>query len=194
MDAWSKSIYKNIKDVKTTLVFSNVESLYFVEDKMQNEGKTILNINRIFAGGDNKYYKNTKTKEYFYQNNLEELLLTDLPEKKWQIIQESKKIGNYLCFKAIDIASKNTKMKPVVWFTPQIPVSFGPKEFNGLPGLVVLVEMTKRAISISEIVLNPKKEIKVKKPIKGRKETIEENNKRMESYKNFFKKNHNPYI
>tara|TARA_R110002072_G_scaffold62842_3_gene156993 strand:+ start:5295 stop:5645 length:351 start_codon:yes stop_codon:yes gene_type:complete len=101
-------------------------------------------------------------------------MLIEIDEKKWEITQESKKIGNYLCYKAIDIASTNRKMKPVVWFTPEIPVSFGPLKYNGLPGLVILVEMYKRTISVSEIILNPKDEIIIEKPKKGEKITAEE--------------------
>lgn len=179
MDKWMKDIFKNTPDVKVFLEFDNGKSLYYVEDKMQNDGKSKLNLNRTFAGGDNKYYRNANTKEQFHESTtFGEPLLIELQVKKWKITQESKKIGNYLCFKAIDIESKNRKMKPVVWFTPQIPFSFGPKEFNGLPGLVILVEMSKRTISASNITLNPKKEIVIKKPTKGKKITAEESSKR----------------
>lgn len=175
MEKMMRDVFKNAKDVEALLEFSNGESLYYLEDKMQNDGKAQLNINRTFAGGDNKYYKNTKTKEYFNESStFGELLLIEIEPKKWEITQESKKIGNYLCYKAIDIASTNKKMKPVVWFTPEIPVSFGPLKYNGLPGLVILVEMSRRTISASEIVLNPKEKIVVVKPTKGKKMTAKE--------------------
>ena len=175
MDKWMRDIFENTPDVKAFLEFNNNEAIYFVEDKMQNDGKPTYNVNRIFAGGDNTYYKNTKTGEYFNESSsFGELLLIEIDEKKWEITQESKKIGNYLCYKAIDIASTNRKMKPVVWFTPEIPVSFGPLKFNGLPGLVILVEMSKRTISASEIILNPKEKIIINKPTKGEKITAEE--------------------
>ena len=175
MDKWMRDIFENTPDVKAFLEFNNTEALYFVEDKMQNDGKPTYNVNRTSAGGDDKYYKNTKTKEYFKENStFGELMLIEIDEKKWEITQESKKIGNYLCYKAIDIASTNRKMKPVVWFTPEIPVSFGPLKYNGLPGLVILVEMYKRTISVSEIILNPKDEIIIEKPKKGEKITAEE--------------------
>ncbi len=91
-------------------------------------------------------------------------------DKKWKITQETKKIGKYLCFKAIDIESTNTKMKPVVWFTPELPVPFGPLDFNGLPGLVIRVEMAGgRTLSASKIELNPKGKIIIKKPTEGEK-------------------------
>ena len=186
MDKWMRDILKNTPPVNAYLEFSNNEALYYVEDKMQNDGKSTFNLTRTAAGSDHKYYKNTDTKEYFYENNTGELLLTDIEPRKWKITQESKNIGGYICFKAIDLSS--TKKTTFVWFAPQIPVSFGPKDFNGLPGLVLLVEMKKRTFTASKIVLNPKKKIKIKKPTKGRKETIEEYNKRVDAFMKFLHK------
>ena len=186
MDKWMRDILKKTPPVNAYLEFTNNESLYYVEDKMQNDGKSTFNLTRTAAGSDHKYYKNTDTKEYFYENNTGELLLTDIEPRKWKITQESKNIGGYICFKAIDLSS--TKKTTFVWFAPQIPVSFGPKDFNGLPGLVLLVEMKKRTFTASKIVLNPKKKIKIKKPTKGRKETIEEYNKRVDAFMKFLHK------
>jgi GLPGLI family protein len=175
MDKWMRDIFENTPKVNAYLDFVNGESMYYVEEKMEVDGKSTFNMNRTFAGGDNKYYKNTKTKEHFTQNSsFGELLLIEIEPKKWKITQESKQIGKYLCFKAIDIESTNKKMKPIAWFTPQLPVSFGPLEYNGLPGLVILVEMHKRTISASEILLNPKEKIVVVKPTKGKKLTAKE--------------------
>ncbi|MFQ3306441.1 MAG: GLPGLI family protein [Patiriisocius sp.] len=55
MDKWMRDVFENTPDVKAFLEFNNNESLYFVEDKMQNDGKATYNVNRTFAGGDNKY-------------------------------------------------------------------------------------------------------------------------------------------
>lgn len=138
-----RDVFENIPNVNAYLEFSNKEALYYVEDKMQNEGKIIFNVNRTFAGGDNKYYKNSETKEYFIQNDVfEELLLIEMIPIKWKITQESKKIGNYLCFKAeTSIERENSKgkfnQKIIAWFAPELPYNFGPKEFNGLPGLII---------------------------------------------------------
>ncbi|MDD7915639.1 GLPGLI family protein [Polaribacter sp. MSW5] len=89
----------------------------------------------------------------------------------------------------MDIESTNTKMKPIAWFTPQIPVSFGPLEYNGLPGLVILVEMSNRTISASKIVLNPKEKIEFKKLIKGDRITEEKYNEKMKTLWNSINKN-----
>lgn len=184
----AKSFFKNTSNVNAYLEFSNGESMYYVEEKLEVDGKTTFNMNRIFADGDNKIYKNTKAKVYL-KENLRENLLIEKEEKKWEITQESKQIGNYLCFKAIDIESTNTKMKPIAWFTPQIPVSFGPLEYNCLPGLVILVEMSKRTISASKIILNPKEKIKFKKLIKGERVSEKKYKGTMKALRNGIKRN-----
>ncbi len=168
MNGWLKNMFKNIPNVNAYLEFTEGESIYYVEEKMKVDGSPRLNLNRISAGGDNKVYKNTNTKEYLQEYRRDNLLI-EKREKKWKITQESKKIGEYLCFKAIDIESTNTKMKPIVWFSPSIPVSFGPIDYNGLPGLVIRVEMAGgRTLSASKIELNLKEKIEIEKPTKGK--------------------------
>tara|TARA_R110002126_G_scaffold97803_2_gene227600 strand:+ start:2864 stop:3592 length:729 start_codon:yes stop_codon:yes gene_type:complete len=168
MNDWIKNMFKEIPDIKAYLEFTKKESIYYVEEKMKVEGSPKLNLNRISAGGDNKVYKNINTREYLQEYKRENLLI-EKKEKKWKITQESKKIGEYLCFKAIDIESTNTKKKPIVWFAPSIPVSFEPLDFNGLPGLVIRVEMAGgRTLSASKIELNLKEKIEIKKPTTGK--------------------------
>ena len=65
-------------------------------------------------------------------------------------------------------------MKPIAWFTPLIPISFGPKEYSGLPGLILEIEMFNSKIVASKIVLNPNEEIIIEKPVKGKRITLEE--------------------
>ncbi|MCG1035146.1 GLPGLI family protein [Polaribacter sp. DS7-9] len=70
-------------------------------------------------------------------------------------------------------------MKPVVWFTPIIPVSFGPKQYFGLPGLILELEEAAVIFKAKEITLNPKDKI-VFDTIKGIKIT-------KEAYSEFYK-------
>lgn len=181
MNNWFKTVLKNTSDVNAYLDFTNEESLYYVERKMQNDGKSLLNMNETFAGGDDKYYNNQITKELFHQSDVfGELSLIDLPIKKWRITQETKIIVGYLCYKAIDLSYKNNST--YAWFTPQIPVSFGPKKFVGLPGLVLEVQLKRRKIIAAKIILNPKRKIEIRKPIKGKKVSVEEAEKRYSSF------------
>ena len=183
MNDFTKSVFKNVKDVNGFLDFKNEESLYYAEDEMKIDDGKLFNLNRIFAGDDHKYYKNIKTKEQYHESSVfGELELIEYDNRKWQITQESKKIGNYLCFKAIDLSNPNQKVKAIAWFTPEIPVNFGPLNFNGLPGLILEIENGKTIIIATKIELNPQIEIKIIKPTKGKRITAEESRKRAEGF------------
>ena len=54
------------------------------------------------------------------------------------------------------------------WYTPQIPVGHGPGAYWGLPGLILEVEAGNTKMLCAEIVLNPKKKIKIEAPTKGK--------------------------
>jgi GLPGLI family protein len=55
---------------------------------------------------------------------------------KWELVPETKKIGEFNCQKAIGIFRGRDY---VAWFANDVPVSFGPWKLNGLPGLILEV-------------------------------------------------------
>lgn len=54
------------------------------------------------------------------------------------------------------------------WYTPEIPVSQGPENYWGLPGLILEVNDGRTVILCSKVVLNPKVKIEIKAPSKGK--------------------------
>jgi len=167
-----KKVFKLSKDVEAILLFNKKESLYSVKKSMQNESNTRMNFTEIFAGNTNKYYVNSINKEYFYQTNIfGESMLIEMLQKKWKLTQETKKIGKYTCYKAIDLNSKNQSI--MAWYAPEIPVNFGPKKYFGLPGLILELQESTIVFTAIKIELNTKK---IKKPNKGKKITIKEYN------------------
>ena len=62
------------------------------------------------------------------------------------------------------------------WYTMQIPVSQGPDEFWGLPGLILEVNMDRTTILCSKLVLNPNDKQDIKAPSKGKEVSKEEYN------------------
>ncbi|MEM5565927.1 GLPGLI family protein [Psychroserpens sp. AS72] len=53
------------------------------------------------------------------------------------------------------------------WYTPQIPVSTGPGEYQGLPGLILEVTADKTVMLCTKIVMNPQEKEAIDKPEKG---------------------------
>ena len=86
---------------------------------------------------------------------------------------------------AVDSTQTNDVFKDVevpefiivtAWYTPQIPISSGPGEYQGLPGLILEVTADKTIMLCTKVVLNPKEKEIIEKPEKGEVVTREEYN------------------
>ena len=87
------------------LNFDKTASIYKEEEKLdapggqQQGGRMMMSM----MGGGGTHYKNAKNKQYVVDKEFfgKEFLIKDsLPKYEWKLEGESKKIGNYTCFKA----------------------------------------------------------------------------------------------
>ena len=74
----------------------------------------------------------------------------------------------------MDMIEIPKEVEVTAWFTPQIPVSNGPGEYAGLPGLILELNVYRTTLLCSKIVMNPKESEKIEPPTKGKKVTREE--------------------
>ncbi len=157
------------------LFFNGNESLYHAEYDLNEQRDMQIGWNQtgVVAGDDYISYVNIATKENLKQNFFLDKLLISVVPLEWVLTQETKKIGDYICFKATSILKEEREeggcySEPITaWYTPEIPVTFGIQNFTGLPGLTLELfietkygELQYKATSIE---LNVKK-IKIKKP------------------------------
>ena len=64
----------------------------------------------------------------------------DVPDFKWKISDEHKQVMDYNCIKATcSFRGRDYE----AWFTADIPISYGPWKFCGLPGLILEINDTK---------------------------------------------------
>lgn len=176
------------------LTFNSYESVYKEEEQLEQPGKSGMRMFGRFGSGIT--YKNTKSKTFTEEQDLmgKKFLVKDSIEVlNWEFKDESKMIGKHLCFKAVakkKVESTSFSMRPrrsqreqpkdslkeieiVAWYTPEIPVSHGPKSYTGLPGLILEVHADKTQIVCTKIVINPKEKAEIKEPTKG--EVVTEN-------------------
>ena len=176
-----------------TLDFTKSESMYKEEQELDapkgpsaNGGAMIMMIGG--DGGSDILYKNILEKRMANKTDLMGkifLIKDNLVSYDWELTGETKNIGNYTCYKAayeieeddiiIDMidgevkeVKKTIKRTIVAWYTPDVPVSNGPSNYGGLPGLILEVNDGDETIMCSEIVLNPKEVKEIKEPIKGK--------------------------
>lgn len=71
----------------------------------------------------------------------------------------------------MDMIEIPEEIEVIAWFTPQVPVSNGPGEYAGLPGLILELNVYRTTLLCSKIVMNPKDADKIEPPKKGKKVT-----------------------
>lgn len=77
----------------------------------------------------------------------------------------------------------------VAWYTPMIPVSQGPSEYWGLPGLIMEISAGNTTMLCSKIVINPEDKEKIIAPTKGQVVTKKEYNEIITSKMQEFRDN-----
>ncbi|QEE50812.1 GLPGLI family protein [Flavobacterium alkalisoli] len=172
-----------------TLNFNKTSSLYEQVEKPKSlEENTMVMITT--EGDDSKFYTNLKDKKTVRQLTGfdKQFIITDsIVKHPWKLINETKKIGDYTCYKATytisasditvsnSLSNEESKDRIVTaWYTKQIPVQFGPDEYGGLPGLILELNNEQQTILCSKIVLNPKEKPEIIAPKKGKKVTMKE--------------------
>lgn len=143
--------------------------------------------------------KSTKENEFSSKNFL---IKDDLVDYNWKMDKETKMIGGQMSFKATTVVNMPVRremrfgrrnnseedkkeeevrekptMEPVIvtaWYTLDIPISQGPGDYWGLPGLILEVSVRDTKIMCTKIVINPKERIEIKEPKKGKIVTQEE--------------------
>ncbi len=152
---------------------------------------------KMWASAGGPVYKDIATQKSLQSTEFmgkKFLISNDQNKIKWVMEKEQKMIGNYLCFKATAQVSKPKTMTSVwrkaekendsikdsanyeaqeeysmvtAWYTPQIPVSHGPAEFGGLPGLILELTTDRTVMLCTRVVMNPEKRIQISEPTKG---------------------------
>ena len=152
---------------------------------------------RMWASAGGPVYKDLVSKKSLQSTEFmgkKFLISNDSDKIKWVMEKEQKMIGNYLCFKATAKVPKPKTMTSVwrntekqndsikdssideseeeyltitAWYTPQIPVSHGPAQYGGLPGLILELTNESTVMLCTKVVMNPDKRIQISEPKKG---------------------------
>lgn len=199
MDARLREVFSKPIENQYILYFDKTASIYEEEAKLDGPASG-GNMMASASFGFGKKYKNLKDKVMLEEMDMygKEFLVTDsLRKYDWKLESETKKIGNYTCYKAThtikvtpptEEEKKKLEEKKInilgdfipkdivvtAWYTPEIPVSHGPGDYWGLPGLILEVNAGNTILLCSKVTINPKEKIEIKAPKKGTKVTMQE--------------------
>lgn len=160
----SPGLYNGVDNALISLEYELVATktkshFYKKEGIATNEKATRIAL--IIAGRD-EFYINKKDTSYvkYRKDGAENFYISYRPQANWSLTNESKKIEGFLCYKATiekTIPQKDKKFKTytvIAWYCPEIPFSFGPKEFGDLPGLILELQDSKATFLASKIDMN----------------------------------------
>ena len=181
----------------TASTWKEVESLEGGAPTAASSGGMVMTFSS--GSGNSLLYKNTAEGRYEEEANVfgkPFLVKDELEAYEWELTSETKKIGDYNCQKAIysrivdrqmfsiGAESEEEGLKTIkdtinvtAWYTPEIPVTHGPDDYWGLPGLILEVNNGSTTMICSKVVLNPAEGVKLEKPAKGKAVNKEEFNK-----------------
>jgi len=181
------------------LTFNKQASVYKEDVSLGRPSTPGIEIMVVGTGDSDVLYKNTKEKRITNKSDImgKLFLIQDkLESQDWKLTKETKNIGKYTCYKAIQtmeidsssfsnldtvsnkdsISVEKKKLTITAWYAPEIAVSHGPSRYWGLPGLILEVNDGDNTIVCSKIVLNPKEQKEIVEPKKGKQVTQDEYN------------------
>jgi GLPGLI family protein len=164
-DPLFNTINKIASTLRFELVFNGNESIFLLEEQMESDLNplSISFAKNIITKG--KYYCNLNDNIFLRESNFYDkyTLIRSKPFIiDWILTKETKKIGGFICYKAITEKVKvNNKgihtFQVIAWYTPEIPIPFGPNEFNGLPGLILELKDSHFTFIAKRITIDPKR-------------------------------------
>lgn len=164
----NKVLYFNID----TSLFENGESQ---EDESMSMSSGGGNVMIKMQDPENKVFTNLKSKKQIEQKEFmtRVFLIEDEISHQWKITGKQKMVLDFPCQEAVTVVDS---VIMTAWFTPAIPVSAGPNNYGGLPGVILSVESEdgNNIISAKSVDFSTLEKDVLSKPKKGKKVSREE--------------------
>lgn len=153
------------------------ESIFKMKEFLvKNNQQHLLSLANIYAKGI--FYNNISNSESLWQiEAFGKEYLIDIPQPEWKISKETRIINGYQCKKAEAIRTVYSKGKPIekkviAWYAGEIPLSFGPLGYSGLPGLILQLDIEDRSFVLHE--MSNKKNVHINKPEEGKEVSLKD--------------------
>lgn len=154
--------YKNIKEKSFVLDKEMMGKEFLIQDtipkinwKLEQETKEI--------GGYLCFKATAKQKAQSSDFRNFRMKKKEEDEKKEKAEADKNKPTNFM-----QMGDMPKEIEIVAWYTPDIPISNGPENYYGLPGLILEVSAGKTTLLCSKIVLNIKDKKEIKAPTNGK--------------------------
>ena len=146
--------------VTFSLIVKNKQSIFFKNEILFNDRLSDFQKKMISILESDTYYFDNQKNEFYSRvifDGKNYIFSLNPNENKWEILNETKKIDNFNCIKAkfTTLIDNTNEVTYFAWFTPELPFQAGPKDFMGLPGVILEVNSGTYSFVAKSINLNP---------------------------------------
>ncbi len=143
---------EKIKTLKFNLIINNNLSIFSCQQELVKDGEsTGEKMGKIVAGYDDVFYRDLDLKKLISEREIafKRCKINEIYENfTWEYTTEEKIIQGYKCYLA---KTKLLHLDVYAWYCPTLPYSFGPREFGGLPGLILELQRGKLVFLATKI-------------------------------------------
>jgi GLPGLI family protein len=169
-DVYAKTLPKE-GSFDNILYFTSEASL-FLESEVEKEELSIAQQKAVYMANYGKAPSPDQKQVYYDFSRRDKIEVlefmtrdfiveSEIQTVNWKLSGNRKKISGYICMEALMMSDGDTL---VAWFAPEIPVSTGPSDYIGLPGLILAVEKNSVTIFLASSIemINPSEDHLVK--------------------------------
>lgn len=159
-------IIENAEKQKFKLEFTSKKSKFCFLKNINNEANASQDVIDRLASlrftSDFDYYLDKNSGIEFLHKTNGLIIKRKQVKLAWKITNETKIIDNYTCYKAELIKTyiaRDNKQKSITvtaWFAPSLSFPYGPKDYNGLPGLILELNEKDTTYLVTKIDLDVK--------------------------------------
>lgn len=152
--------FKNVNPTTYSLEFNDSISLFQISTKLANDNNELNSrISSILSGSNKKYLINRKMSLVKKQVDVSgsKIIIVDNKPHKWKLLNDTYSIDGKTYLKAEAVVKEmrtNGKLVDVLvtaWYDPNIPLSLGPYNYYGLPGMIVKLSEKNKIITLKSI-------------------------------------------
>lgn len=156
---------EKIDDYRFRLLINDSISSFYLSKESENQKSTFTENSAkfIFSANYSGAVYNANQSFYTFDSNMK-VFSTDNHAFEWEILNETKEIDGFTAYKAKTVITiKNPagyfNFPVVAWFCPELPYSYGPLYFDGLPGLILQLKYKAGTYEVTKI--NLKSDLKI---------------------------------
>lgn len=138
---------------------------------IEHEGQIVQVHDTVYRASKVIVYKNHNTDIYrldYAQKHKKYSIEDKISKYQWTLVEGNKTIAGYSCKKATTTNTKVGRQQNLVaWYSEEIPIDDGMNDYNGLPGLILQVEIDNLTrITFEKIDIDPNGNIDIPVPPK----------------------------